>query len=244
MSKVVPSILVVDDEVDTCQNMSDIFQDFGYRVDVAYNGFSALKLIQENAYDLAILDLKMPGMDGLTLYREIKKSRSGIVALIVSAYVTDSDMKAALNSGIWHVLPKPVDFPQLMSLLEQAVGQPMVLVVDDDHELCCNLWDVLREQGYRVCLAHDENEAAERLQAQQYQVVLIDMKLPVGDGRSVFHLTQQMNPQAATIAVTGLRPEMEKLLQDVLAEGANAVCYKPFDVSELLNTVRRLVKVP
>ena len=69
-------ILVVDDEVDTCHNLSDILTDLGYRVDVAHDGISALELVRRNAYDVALLDYKMPGMDGLTLYREIKRLRA------------------------------------------------------------------------------------------------------------------------------------------------------------------------
>ena len=52
-------------------------------------------------------------------------------------------------------LPKPVDFPRLLGLVDEALGQPLVLVVDDDRDLCANLWDLLRERGYRVGLAHD-----------------------------------------------------------------------------------------
>ena len=80
------------------------------------------------------------------------------------------------------MLPKPVDFPKLLALVDEALGQPLVLVVDDDPDLCANLWDLLRERGYRVCLAHDEREAAARLKDRNFKVVLIDMKLPEGDG--------------------------------------------------------------
>src|SRR5262249_19103752 len=73
------SILVVDDDVDTCRNLSDILTDLGYRVDVAHDGPSALELVRRHAYDIALLDYKMPGMDGLTLYREIKGLRAGTV---------------------------------------------------------------------------------------------------------------------------------------------------------------------
>ena len=85
MTRATPSILVVDDEVDTCRNLSDILTDLGYRVDVAHDGLTALELVRQKPYDVALLDLKMPGMDGLTLYREIKKVRAGTVAIVVTA---------------------------------------------------------------------------------------------------------------------------------------------------------------
>src|SRR5262245_7270092 len=140
------SILVVDDDVDTCRNLSDILSDLGYRVDTAHDGPSALELVRRHAYDIALLDYKMPGMDGLTLYREIKRQRAGTVAIVVTAYASGATADAALDAGAWQVLAKPVDFPKLLGLVGEAVVQPLVLVVDDDHDLCANLWDLLRER--------------------------------------------------------------------------------------------------
>ena len=237
-----PSILVVDDEVDTCRNLSDILTDLGYHVDVAHDGPSALGQVRRNHYDVALLDLKMPGMDGLTLYREIKKLRGGTVALIVSAYAGRETTEQALAAGAWQVLPKPIDFPRLLNLVDEAVGQPLVLVVDDDPDLCNTLWDLLRERGYRVAVAHDERQAAEQLRDTTFRAVLIDMRLPDGDGSRVFRLVRESNPQARTLLITGHRPEMDRLIQCVVEEGADAVCYKPFDVAKLLATLERLTR--
>ena len=81
-----PRILVVDDDPDICDNLSDILSDLGYQVDTAHDGPAALELVSRQPYDVALLDLKMPGMDGLTLYREIKKQRAGTVSLLVTAF--------------------------------------------------------------------------------------------------------------------------------------------------------------
>src|SRR5271157_5148783 len=133
MTPALPAILVVDDEVDTCQNLQDILTDLGYRVDTAYDGPAALELVRRSAYDVALLDYRMPGMDGLTLYREIKKLRAGTVAIVVTAYAGGRTTEEAQHAGAWQVLPKPVELRKLLGLVEQAVGQPLVLVVDDDH---------------------------------------------------------------------------------------------------------------
>ena len=234
------SLLVVDDDVDTCHNLSDILSDLGYHVDIAHDGPSALEMVRKKAYDIALLDLKMPGMDGLELYRRIKELQAGTVAMVVTAYATSETAAAALTAGAWQVLSKPVDFPKMLALVDEALGQPLVMVVDDDPDLCANLWDLLRERGYRVCLAHDETQAAERLRGRGYRVVLIDMKLPNGDGASVFQLVRETNPQARTILITGHRSEMDQLVQRVVDAGADAVCYKPFDMPRLLDTLNHL----
>ncbi len=242
MMSEIASILVVDDEIDTCRNLSDILTDRGYRVDTAFDGLSALDLVRENAYDIALLDLKMPGMDGLTLYREIRKVRSATVALVVTAYASKATAEEALAAGAWQVLPKPVDLSRMLTLMDEALDQPLVLIVDDDSDLCAALWDVLRERGYRVAVSLDETEAARSLREHDFQVVLIDMKLPRGDGGSVFQRVRQINPKARTVAITGHRIEMDPLVQRVIAEGADAVCYKPFDVPRLLSTLERLTE--
>ncbi|MGB6856643.1 MAG: response regulator [Terracidiphilus sp.] len=236
-----PSILVVDDEVDTCSNLSDILTDLGYSVDVAHEGQTALEMVRQKPYDVALLDFKMPGMDGLTLYREIKKLRADTVAIVVTAYAGGETKAEALAAGAWQVLSKPVDFPKLLGLVDEALGQPLVMVVDDDRDLCENLWDLLRERGYRVGLAHDEDEAAERLKGREFKIVLIDMKLRTGDGATVFRIVRKSNPQTRTVVITGHRSEMDQIVKKIMDEGADAVCYKPFDVPGLLSTLQTLI---
>lgn len=237
-----PRMLVVDDDVDICHNLSDILTDLGYRVDCAHDGPSALELVRQRAYDVALLDLKMPGMDGLTLYREIKKQRAGTVAMLVTAYAGPATADEALAAGAWKVVPKPVDFGKLLGLVDEALGQPLVLVVDDDRELCSTLWDILRDRGFRVSLAHDAGDAARRLAEAPYQVVLIDMRIPGGHGGDVFRAVRETNPSARTVLITGYRSALDGLVEQVLREGADAVCYKPFDVPRLLDTVEELTQ--
>ena len=239
-------LLIVDDEPDTCSNLSDIFTDLGYRIDVAYDGESALELVKKNRYDVALLDLKMPGMDGLELYRRIRRISAETVAIVVTAYASGSTAASVLEAGAWKILPKPIDFPVLMKLVDEAMNQPLVLVVDDDRDLCDSLWDLFRERNYRVCLALDVPDAVQKLQQQNYHVVVVDLKLPSTDGTKVLDCLSETNPQVRSVVITGHRDEMQQLVERALTGGANAVCYKPFDVESLLTTVAKLCqkKVP
>jgi two-component system response regulator HydG len=237
-----PRILVVDDDPDIRQNLNDILTDLGYRVDSAQDGFAALELVQRRPYDVALLDLKMPGMDGLTLYREIKRRRAATVAMLVTAYAGPATADEALTAGAWKVVAKPVDFAELLRLVDSALEQPMVLIVDDDRDLCASLWDLLRERGFRVGLAHDGREASEQLRESRFKVVLIDMKIPGADGGQVFRMVREANPQARTVLITGYRSELDRVIERVLEEGADAVCYKPFDVPALLGALEQLAR--
>lgn len=239
MNRDVPSILLVDDDVDICSNLADILADLGYRVDAAHDGPAALELIGRNRYDVAVLDYKMPGMNGVTLTREIRRVRPEMVSLLVTAHA-GSAADEALSAGAWHVLAKPVDMARLLGLVDEAIDQPLILVVDDDRDLCANLWDLLRDRGYRVGLAHGGEEAARRLTEATFEIVLIDIRLPDGDGSEVFRKVCEVTPEARTVLITGSSGAGE-LVEKILAEGADAVHYKPFDVPKLLDSLGRLV---
>jgi CheY-like chemotaxis protein len=100
--------LVVDDDADICHNLVDILHDLGFQADSALNGLAALDLVRKRPYDVALLDLKMPGMDGLALYREIKKLRASTVSILVTAYAGQLTEQQALGAGAWKVVPKAV----------------------------------------------------------------------------------------------------------------------------------------
>ena len=241
MSERATSILLVDDDEDICQNMADIFSDLGFEVDVAHEGSAALELVRKRPYDVALLDLKMPGMDGLTLYREIKKLQSGTVAFLVTAYAGGSVADQAITAGAWRVLPKPVDLARLQSLIDEALELPLVLVVDDDDDLCENLWDLLRDRGYRLSIAHDAEQAVEQIRGST-KVVLLDLKLPGLGGDEVFRLVRQSNPAARVVLITGYQTEMGSTVSRLQNEGVDAICYKPFDIPDLLKKLERLAE--
>jgi CheY-like chemotaxis protein len=116
-----PTILVVDDDSDTCRNMADLFDDVGYVVDTAECGDRALEKARQQPYDLGLLDLRMPGMDGLTLCGHLKRLQPGMVTMIVTAYAGNGLDEEAHVAGARHVLTKPIDFPRLLALVEQAL---------------------------------------------------------------------------------------------------------------------------
>jgi CheY-like chemotaxis protein len=115
-------ILCVDDGPDTCASLDDILTDLGHQVGVAYDGPGALLLVERNGYGLALLDYRMPGMDGLELYRRIRQVRPGVVGVFVTAYAGDDVLDEARALGVRAVLPKPVDFEALLPLVEEIGG--------------------------------------------------------------------------------------------------------------------------
>jgi CheY-like chemotaxis protein len=141
-------LLVVDDDFDTRANLSDILSDLGYEVRTAADAAIALRLIEEQAFDVVLLDLKLPGIDGLQLYREVKHRSPATLAILITGFADSDTRMRAEQLGVWRILPKPVDVPALLPLISEAAAQPLLLIIDDDHDFCASLADVLRDRRY------------------------------------------------------------------------------------------------
>lgn len=239
-NRVENSILVVDDDQDAGQNLCDILIDIGYRVGLANDGLSALELARNQKYEIALLDFKMPGMDGLTLARKLKELSTSMVVILTTAYATRETLAAAPSHGVWRVFSKPLDLQLMIPCLVEVSQQPLVLLVEDDADLCHSLSDVLQDKGYRVCFATEIDQALALLRGTEFRIVLIDMKLPGGFGDEVFQKVRGISDEARVVLVTGHRHEMFDRIERSLAAGADAVCYKPFEMPELLAILQRL----
>jgi len=117
------SILIVDDEFSVRDSLYNWFKTEGYRADTAENGMEALKKLQESLWDIVLLDIKMPGMDGMELQKHIKKIDSTIVVIIITAYATVDTAVEAMKEGAYDYLSKPVDPDKLSILIRNAVNQ-------------------------------------------------------------------------------------------------------------------------
>jgi DNA-binding response OmpR family regulator len=106
--------------------------------------------------------------------------------------------------------------------------------------MCASLWDLLHERGYRVSVAHTAPAAKDLVAQRRFDVVLLDLKLPEGSAREVLAGLRAANSEARTVIITGHRQEFESLIDEVLADGADAICYKPFNLKDLLATLGRL----
>jgi DNA-binding NtrC family response regulator len=117
-------VLVVDDSLSTLKVLMAILADEGYEVLRATSGPKALRILQANDHiDAVLADLKMPGMDGLELYRKTSEIREPPPFIIMTAYGTVKSAVHALKEGVTHYLIKPIDFDELTIILDKAIRE-------------------------------------------------------------------------------------------------------------------------
>jgi excisionase family DNA binding protein len=118
-----PRVLVVDDEATIRDLLSKTLALAEYDVDVAPDGRSALERMRLYPYDLLIADLKMPGMDGLTVIREAKRYKADLPVIIITGFSTESSAIEAVNLGVAGYLTKPFRVPQVLAAAAKALGE-------------------------------------------------------------------------------------------------------------------------
>ena len=117
-----PRVLVVDDEQAVRDLLAKYLATADYDVDTAPDGPTALERLRSNEYDLMFTDLKMPGMDGLSVIRETRR-QFDLPIIIVTAYSTEASAIEAINLGVSGYLTKPFRMERVLAVAARALGE-------------------------------------------------------------------------------------------------------------------------
>ena len=113
-------ILLVDDEEDFVKSLSERIKIRELGSDIALNGEEALQIVKDQVPDVMVLDLKMPGIDGMEVLRRVKKAYPEVQVIILTGHGSEKDEKAARRLGAFHYLQKPVDIEELVQNIKRA----------------------------------------------------------------------------------------------------------------------------
>jgi DNA-binding NtrC family response regulator len=116
-----PAILIVDDEPIVQQSLAEWFRSDGYEVDSAGNAKEALRKVAEGHYDIALVDIKMPGMDGLELQARLAEVAPSLTVIMITAFASVDSAVKALKAGAYDYVTKPFDPDELSHLVRRAV---------------------------------------------------------------------------------------------------------------------------
>ncbi|MGR3176377.1 MAG: response regulator [Candidatus Scalindua sp.] len=142
-------ILLVDDEETIRYVLKEALVSEGYKVDVARDAFQALERFKTASYDLIITDIKMRGMDGIQLIREIKKSDSNLKIVIITAYGSLETVKEAAKLGVVEMISKPFKIREIKDVLVRMLNDSSISN-DTDKESACPLQSNDSEQSSKT----------------------------------------------------------------------------------------------
>jgi len=117
-----PSVLIVDDEPSILQTLSGLLADEGFEVSTAANGYEALKIIDAESPDLVLLDIWMPGIDGIETLTEIKKENPTIQVIIITGHGTIETAVNATKLGAYDLIEKPLSIDKVIVAINNALN--------------------------------------------------------------------------------------------------------------------------
>ena len=142
-----PTILVVDDNQDLLETFAMILKRRGYEVQTAVNGSSAIDKFKEQNFDVTLMDIVMPEMNGVDAFKKIKEIQPEAPIILMTAYSDDELIQSAKDEGVRQIIHKPIRIDQLIDLINEVAGDQPILVVDDDADICETLTKILESTG-------------------------------------------------------------------------------------------------
>jgi two-component system, NtrC family, response regulator HydG len=235
------SVLVVDDNEDLLATFSSILRRRGFAVETAEDGAAAVDKFRERRFDVTLMDIVMPQLDGVSAFRKIREIDPEARVILMTAYSEEELIERALREGAHCVVSKPIRIDRMIELIkENAASFGPVLLVDDDPDILDTMTRALQREGCEVVAADSGEEAVLVSRDRTFPVAFIDIKLPVMNGLETFLRLKNTNPGITAIMMTGYREEMRKTIDAALAASAATCLYKPFDPLKALDLIRQL----
>jgi len=232
-------VFIVDDDKDLAESLSIALEGTGCEVETAHSGEDAVKIFREKDFDIAFMDVKLPGMNGVESFLEIKKMRPGVKVVMMTGYSVEQLLEQALEHGAWGILHKPIDMKKLLETLKD-VGEQGILVVDDDPDFVSSTQDFLTNNGYRVSVASNGEEAIQGLYSRAIDVLILDLRMPILNGLETCIRLKELGCFVPTIIITAFAEEEKKALDSLCLMPVCGLLKKPFDPKDLIDAIERL----
>ncbi len=188
-----PRILVIDDELPICQNCIKILSRIDCEVEYALNGYDALRMINEEPFDVVITDLKMSTLGGMEVLRRVKTAHPDTMAIVITGYASVSSAVEVMKLGAFDYLPKPFTPDELRGVVRQALAERAILIQNRD----------LRQQ--------DRN-----LRAFSHQLIGDSPKI-----KKVIEMVRKVAPTDSTVLISGESGTGKELIARAIHANSN-----------------------
>ena len=251
-------VLLVDDEEDFLTASSQALQRRGLEVDVAPNGVTALEMVDAKQYDVIVLDVKMPDIDGIEVFRIISRKYPNLPVILLTGHSSIDDAFQTSKDGIADYLSKPIDMDDMAARIGEVVlrfkqresedrepsptqdsSVPVrVILIDDEVSFLDSMKRVLERRNMDVDTAESGEQGLTLLKESLVDVVVLDIKMPGMDGLEVLKRIRTYYPSVQVIMLTG-HPSYVTAME-AIKQGAHEYLEKPPDIEKLAATIRRL----
>ncbi len=176
-------LLIVEDEKQLCDTVAKSLYNSGYEVDACYDGNEALDFILGEGYDLVVLDLNLPGMDGMDILRELRKHNNETKVLILSARSQISDKVEGLDAGANDYMEKPFHLEELEARIRSLTRRSFV-----QNDILLSLGDISFDTKQREASVRGEKISLTRKESGILEYLLLNQGRPISQEELISHV--------------------------------------------------------
>jgi DNA-binding NtrC family response regulator len=228
-------ILLADDEASVRMTLAANLELEGFEVETAEDGQRALELFGEKPFDLVLTDIRMPRMDGVQLFQEIRRREPGMPVVLMSGFALEDLVDHALTHGAFALLPKPFEVEHVVAVVTSAARRPVVLVVDGDEARATA--EALRALGVAAIAGDDEETTVRVIEERRADVCVTELTSADGGALDMACRLLSRAPSLTWIAVSAR--DAHALVRRAAALGAFACFARPVEAAELARAVAR-----
>lgn len=239
------NILVVDDDAHLLSLLVDTLTSIGYRATGAPGGIEAIEKLNSGLFDLMITDIKMPGIDGITLLKKVRRHFPKLPVLFITGVASDDIIGRASPDGF---LAKPFRISHIEELIENTLADKSekvtrsickVMVVDDDNTFREMLSEALRYNEYSPFSVAGSELALEELKNGEVDAVITDIKMPGMDGIALMKKIKELYPDLPVILITAFYNQKYSENKNEIDQ-ADGFLEKPFKVETIIDLLSQL----
>jgi len=234
-----PRILIVDDDQDHAESIADILSLSNYQIEIALSGEEALQRFRRTEFDVTLMDVRLPGIDGVQTFFEFRKIRPAAQVIMMTGFSMETLLSEALKGGAVGVLHKPFAAEELLNHLERTKPYGLVVVADDDPGVSQTIVDMLSKVGYWAEIAVDGDEVVAKLQSTECDCLIMDLELPLLSAIEVLRGLHESNRKVPIILLVPSLVGQTGIPDSLIAE---RVLIKPVDPTVLLEAVKKIVE--
>jgi DNA-binding NtrC family response regulator len=229
------TVLVVDDDRQMVKTFAAVLQRRGWDSLTAFDGREAVQVARDHHVDVVLMDVRMPGMNGVEALRAIRQNKPLTPVILMTAYAAHELLAQAERDGALSIMAKPVPLPRLLALLDEVMEtERSILIVDDDPGFLMTLTEVLSASGRTVHKAGSLPRALELLAAETPAIVVLDLKLEGAEPERAIRAIKGARPAVVLILYSGHPHMLDETLAALPSELVYATLKKPFPPDKLI----------
>jgi DNA-binding NtrC family response regulator len=231
-------ILIVDDEIDLGYLLGTILKLEGYQIASVFDGYQAIEEAKKTHYDLVLMDIRLPGMNGVETFIQIKKIDPDVRVVMMTGFSVEDLIEVAIKEGAYACIHKPFDLQKVIGLIKKIIAEnkKVILIANGDSKTREDVNAALIEKGYLTCTAISSEEAIAKLKENCYHCILINLELPGMNGLRILDEVRKLYPDVVVIVMSNCDlPEIIRQAKELSVYGC---IKKPINVDELTRLLK------